>query len=283
MKPLTSALLLVDGRDPRARDEAARIGKWLTARGIKVSRSDLQSGPRRVAAAELAIALGGDGTFLRAARALRGGAAPLVGVRLGSFGYLAELEPGDWEDGLTRLVSGAGAVEKWLRLRVRVRAPNGRVRELGPALNEAVVTAARVARLVEFTLRIDDEDITRYRGDGMIVSTPVGSTAHSLAAGGPIVDRTDRCLLLTPLNSQALTYRPLVLRSNRRIELMVQGARHGTALTIDGQETLELEEGAVIEVTESEQDLHVATVVLRTRFRTIRERLKWGDPLLPGR
>ncbi|MSR45654.1 MAG: NAD(+)/NADH kinase [Planctomycetes bacterium] len=283
MKPPTSALLLVDGRDPRSLDEAARIGKWLAARSIKVSRTDLQRGARRVGAADLAIALGGDGTFLRAARALRRAAGPLVGVRLGSFGYLAELEPGDWEDELTRLVEGHGNVEKWLRLRVRVRAPGGRVREFGPVLNEAVVTAARVARLVEFTLRIDGEDVTRFRGDGMIVSTPVGSTAHSLAAGGPIVDRTDRCLLLTPLNSQALTYRPLVLRSSRRVELLVQQARHGTALTIDGQETLEVESGTVIEVTESEQDLHVATVVQRTRFRTLRERLKWGDPLVPGR
>ena len=117
----------------------------------------------------------------------------------------------------------------------------------------------------------------------MIVSTPVGSTAHSLAAGGPIVDRTDRCLLLTPVNSQSMTYRPLVLRSTRRIELVVGAARHGTALTVDGQETLELAAGSVIEVLESESDLHAATVVLRSRFRTIRERLKWGDPLVPHR
>jgi len=255
---------------------------WLRERGIATALTDLQRGSRRVAAADLAIALGGDGTFLRAARALRGAAVPLVGVRLGTFGYLAELEPGDWEDGLTRLVEGHGTVEKWLRLQVRVRA-GGRTRELGPALNEVVVTAARVARLVEFTLRIDGEDVTRFRGDGMIVSTPVGSTAHSLAAGGPIVDRTDRCLLLTPVNSQSMTYRPLVLRSSRRIELVVGAARHGTALTVDGQETIELAAGSVIEVLESELDLHAATVVLRSRFRTIRERLKWGDPLVPHR
>ncbi|MBM4013777.1 MAG: NAD(+)/NADH kinase [Planctomycetes bacterium] len=282
MKPPTSALLLVDGRDARARDEAARLRAWLRERGIATALTDLQRGSRRVAAADLAIALGGDGTFLRAARALRGAAVPLVGVRLGTFGYLAELEPGDWEDGLTRLVEGHGTVEKWLRLQVRVRA-GGRTRELGPALNEVVVTAARVARLVEFTLRIDGEDVTRFRGDGMIVSTPVGSTAHSLAAGGPIVDRTDRCLLLTPVNSQSMTYRPLVLRSSRRIELVVGAARHGTALTVDGQETIELAAGSVIEVLESELDLHAATVVLRSRFRTIRERLKWGDPLVPHR
>jgi NAD+ kinase len=280
VKPPTSALLLVDGRDARARGESARLRAWLRARGIATTTSDPNRGSRLAPAADLAIALGGDGTFLRAARALRGAAVPLVGVRLGTFGYLAELEPADWEESLTRLVEGHGSVENWLRLQVRVRTGR-RVRELGPALNEVVVTAARVARLVEFTLRIDGEDVTRFRGDGMIVSTPVGSTAHSLAAGGPIVDRTDRCLLLTPLNSQSMTYRPLVLRSNRRIELLVAAARHGTALTVDGQETIELVAGSVVEVVESDADLLAATVVQRSRFRTIRERLKWGDPLVP--
>ncbi len=283
MKLPSSALLLVDGRDPRARAEAARIAKWLAGRSIAVKRVDLQRGVRKVAPSDLAIVLGGDGTFLRAARAIGRAEVPLVGVRLGTFGYLAELEPGDWDEGLTRLVEGQGAVENWMRLQVRVRGPRGRVREFAPALNEVVVTAATVARLVEFTLRIDDEDITRFRGDGMILATPVGSTAHSMAAGGPIIDRTDRCLLVTPVNSQALTYRPLVLRSSRRIELLVHRARHGTALTIDGQETVALDEGSVVEVVEAAADLRAATVVTRTRFRTIRERLKWGAPMVEGR
>ena len=283
MKPPSSALLLVDGRDPRARAESLRIAKWLAQRSIEVTRVDLQRGRREVARADLAIVLGGDGTFLRAARAIGKADVPLVGVRLGTFGYLAELEPGDWDDGLTRLIEGQGALENWLRLSVRVRSPKGRVREFAPALNEVVVTAATVARLVEFTLRIDDEDVTRFRGDGMIIATPVGSTAHSMAAGGPIIDRTDRCLLVTPVNSQSLTYRPLVLRSTRRIELLVHQARHGTALTVDGQVTLPLEEGSVVEIAESPLDLRAATVVTRTRFSTIRERLKWGAPMVERR
>src|SRR6185503_115457 len=120
---------------------------------------------------------------------------------------LAELERGDWVKAFTRLLAGDGRIETWQRLHCRVKSPRGATKVLDLALNEVVVTAAKVARMVEVNLRIDGEDVTGYRGDGIIVATPVGSTAHSLAAGGPIVDRTDRCLLVTPLASHALSYR----------------------------------------------------------------------------
>lgn len=265
------------------REPARRIGRWLEQRGVRVLRATAKGRSALIDRADLVIVVGGDGTFLRAARAIGARSAPMVGVRFGTFGYLAELEPEGWEKGLDRLLAGGGTIESWMRLRCRVKPPGGAWREVGLALNEIVVSAARVARLVEVDLRIDGEDVTRYRGDGMIVATPVGSTAHSLAAGGPIVDRTDRCLLVTPLASQSLAYRPLVLRSNRRVELLVLRGRHGTALTVDGQETVALAKGSVVEVTEAEHDVRVASVVERTRFRTIRERLHWGAPVVPER
>lgn len=283
MKRPSSALLLVDPRDARARAQERKVAEWLEGRGVAVVRGGGRAGERGVDGADLVIVLGGDGTFLRAARTIGPREVPAIGIRLGTFGYLAELEPDGWKRGLERVLAGRGSIESWMRIRCRVRSASGRTREVGLALNEVVVTAASVARLVEVDLRVDGEDVTRFRGDGIIVATPVGSTAHSMAAGGPIVDRTDRCLLVTPLASHGLTYRPLVLRSNRQIELCASGGRHGTALTIDGQETIELGEGSVVEVCEAEHPLMAASVVERTRFRTIRERLKWGAPLAPGR
>jgi NAD+ kinase len=282
VKPLSTVLLLADPRAPRVGAERRRLQRWLEERDVRVLVAPLRPALRAAGEADLVVVLGGDGTFLRAARAVGGRDVPIVGIRFGTFGYLAELEPGKWEPGLARLLGGGGTVESWLRLRCRIHPPRGRVRELGTALNEVVVTASRVAHLVDVNLKIDGEQVTRYRGDGMIVATPVGSTAYSLSAGGPIVDRTDRCLLITPLASHALTYRPLVLRANRKIELEVVKARHGTALTIDGQQTVPLREGTLVEVREAEQDLRVASVVERTRFRTIRERLRWGAPLTNG-
>ena len=254
--------------------------RWLESRQVRVLAAPLRDGARAIGLADLVVVLGGDGTFLRAARAIGGREVPIVGVRFGTFGYLAELEPGGWERGLAKLLAGGGAIESWQRLRCRVKPRRGRVRDLGLALNEVVVTASEVAHLVEVNLRIDGEEVTRYRGDGMIVATPVGSTAYSLSAGGPIVDRTDRCLLITPLASHALTYRPLVLRPNRKIEMVVGRARHGTSLTIDGQPAVALSHGSVVEVREADLDLKVASAVERTRFRTVRERLRWGAPLV---
>jgi NAD+ kinase len=283
VKPPSSALLLVDARDARTREPERRIARWLAQRGVEVLRAKVRKRVPEIDRAELVIVVGGDGTFLRAARAIGERQVPLVGVRFGTFGYLAELERDAWEKGLARLLDDGGTIETWMRLRCRVRGPKGPFREVGLALNEVVVTAEKVARMVDVGLRIDGEDVTRYRGDGMIVATPCGSTAHSLAAGGPIVDRTDRCLLVTPLASQAMTFRPLVLRSNRRVELVVQESRHGTALTVDGQETIGLTDGSVVAVEAAAHDVHVASVVERTRFRTIRERLHWGAPLVSDR
>ncbi len=150
-------------------------------------------------------------------------------------------------------------------------------------MNEVVLTAAEVARMLDVVLRIDGEDITRFRGDGVIVATPVGSTAHSLAAGGPIVEPTDRCLIFTPLASQAMTYRPLILRPTRTVELAVIEARHGTSVTIDGGPARPLPTGSVVEIRASDHDVRVASIVDRSRFRTLRERLHWGSPLIePG-
>lgn len=282
MKPLSTVLLLGDPRDARVRTERQRMRRWLESRQVRVLTAPLRGRSREIGRADLVVVLGGDGTFLRAARAIGKREVPIIGVRFGTFGYLSELEPSGWERGLAKLLAGGGAIESWQRLRCRIKSPRGRVHDLGLALNEVVVTASEVAHLVEVNLRIDGEEVTRYRGDGMIVATPVGSTAYSLSAGGPIVDRTDRCLLITPLASHALTYRPLVLRPNRRIEIVVGRARHGTSLTIDGQPAVRLPGGSVVEVREADQDLKVASAVERTRFRTVRERLRWGAPLVNG-
>lgn len=279
MKSPGSVLLLSDSRGERVQQESRRLRGWLENRGLAVSERQTDAEDFVCGPADLGVVLGGDGTFLRAAGCLVGQDFPLIGIRLGSFGYLAELDPQGWEPHLEALLQGRGAIEYWQRLRCRVRTATEDWRDLGLALNDVVLTAAKVARIVDVGLRIDGEDITRYRGDGVIVATPVGSTAHSLAAGGPIVERSDRCLLLTPLASHAMSYRPLVLNAARRLEMVVLGARHGTAVTLDGQDTLNLEEGCVVEVSDAGQDLAVATILPRSRFRTLRERLHWGAPL----
>jgi NAD+ kinase len=227
------------------------------------------------------VVLGGDGTLLAVARAIGDRDVPILGVNLGTLGYLAEIARSELFATLEAVLADRFRIEERMRLDVGVeRAGSGLGRYL--ALNDAVISNTALSRMVDLETRADGAEVTTYHADGLIVATPTGSTAYSLSAGGPIVDRTDRCLLITPLASHALTYRPLVLRANRKIELEVVKARHGTALTIDGQQTVPLREGTRVEVREAEQDLRVASVVERTRFRTIRERLRWGAPLTDG-
>ena len=281
MKPPSSVLLLSDPRDPRLDAEIEQLRRFLEERSVVVVLAEERSADElRECGAQLVIVLGGDGTFLRAVHHLQHVDIPFLGIRFGTFGYLAELEPESWEDGLERVLEGRSRIERWMRLRCRLRREDGRYEDLGLALNEVVLSAAEVARMVEVGLRIDGEDITRFRGDGFILAAPAGSTAHSLAGGGPIVEPDDRCLLLTPLASQALTFRPLVVRSHRKVEMVVHRARHGTAVTLDGRETVTLPERAVIEVRDAQQDFSLLRVTERSRFRTLRERLHWGSPLI---
>lgn len=257
-----------------------RLRGWLEARRVKVSEVATSSSGASLTPADLGMVLGGDGTFLRAARCLHGHSMPLIGVRFGSFGFLAELNREHWEGDLERLLQGQGTRESWLRLRCSLRrAGQDEFLDLGLVLNEVAATAESVASMLEVGLRIDGEDVTQFRGDGLIVATPVGSTAYSLAAGGPILESTDRNILLTPHGSHAMTYRPLVLHHSRVVELVATAARHGTMVTIDGELRTSLGEGDVVRVEDAAEDLQVATVVRRSRFQTLRERLHWGAPL----
>jgi NAD+ kinase len=281
VKRLDSVLLLTDPEDHRVLVESVRLASWLRERDVSVSQIATSGSAPTCPHADLGIVLGGDGTFLRAARCLPARLMPLIGMRFGSFGFLAELDPSNWEEDLARLLAGEGKLESWMRLRCSLAsaATPDRFEDLGLVLNDVVLTAQSVASMVELGLRIDGEDITQYRGDGLIIATAVGSTAYSLAAGGPILESTDRNILLTPNGSHALTYRPLVLQHERVIEVVVADSRRGTSLTIDGDRTEALQPGDVVRVEDSGQDLQVATVVRRSRFRTLRERLHWGAPL----
>ncbi len=281
LKTPRSVLLLNDASDKRVIGEVQRLRAWFEQRAIQVKLWE-DSSPQEMGSTDydLVIVLGGDGTFLHAVHHLQACPVPIIGIRFCTFGYLAELEPGNWEPELERVLQGEARIETWMQLKCDIRNGAGESIKVSHAVNEAVITAAQVARMLEVDLRIDGEDITCYRGDGIIVATPVGSTAHSRAAGGPIVEPTDRCFVLTPLASQSMTYRPLILHATRKIEIVVLKARHGTAITLDGLESQVLESGSVVQLSASEREVRVARIVERSRLRTIRERLQWGVPLI---
>ncbi len=205
---------------------------------------------RPIAEADLVLSLGGDGTMLRAVRLLEGAPVALLGVNLGSLGYLTEVEPERLDDALGRVAAGpvAGGWQLDERMMLDVTVNRSLV---GRALNEAVVEKAASGHTVRLLARIDGEPFTYYAADGLIVATPTGSTAYSLSARGPVVSPRHRAMLLTPVSPHMLFDRTLVLDPTEVIEIEVTGHR-AAELTLDGQAVASLDDGDIVGCSPSE-------------------------------
>jgi len=236
-----------------AREHALQAMQWCADRDIPfwmtpddAAALDLadRASVRPISEADLVLSLGGDGTMLRSVRLLEGAAVPLLGVNLGSLGYLTEVEPDLLTDALDRFVGGKQTGRWHLdeRMMLDVSVNEERV---GRALNEAVVEKAESGHTVRLLARIDGEPFTYYAADGLIVATPTGSTAYSLSARGPIVSPRHRAMLLTPVSPHMLFDRTLVLDPSEVIEIEVTGHR-AAELTLDGQAVASLDDGDVV-------------------------------------
>jgi NAD+ kinase len=241
-----------------ARVHAEAVARWCRTHDIDfwmpvhdAAELDLaEYGTDRAAAeADVVVSLGGDGTMLRSVEMLGGHEAPLIGINLGSLGYLTEVEPDTMADALDRFALGAVAGEWHLDRRMMLDvAVNGTI--VGRALNEAVVEKNKSGHTVRLLARIDGHPFTHYEADGLIVSTPTGSTAYSLSARGPIVSPQHRAILLTPVSPHMLFDRSLVLSPDEVVEIEVAGHRLAD-VAVDGQPRSVLERGDVVRCSPS--------------------------------
>ncbi|MEW6743752.1 MAG: NAD(+)/NADH kinase [Planctomycetota bacterium] len=246
----------------------------LRERGCRVQVDPEGEADLRGSKADFVVVFGGDGAILGAARRMGQQQIPVIGVRFGRFGFLAELDPSDFEEGLQRLLAGEGRIHERMLLRCRVYRRR-RVVVDTLAVNEALVTARQVNRMVLALLEVGGDLVTTYHGDGLIVATPLGSTAHSLAAGGPIVSPAHRSFIVTPLCSHALTNRPLVLPSDVPIDIEVLRSRHLAALTVDGHLVQKLEFGDRVHVEEAQVTCKLLSAIGRSYFETLRTKFHW--------
>lgn len=221
---------------------------WMPAEDAVAIGLDDAASIRPISEADLVLSLGGDGTMLRSVRLLEGAAVPVLGINLGSLGYLAEVEPDRCVESLTKFAEGPGGWQLDERMMLDVEVNGVRV---GRALNEAVVEKAESGHTVRLLARIDGEPFTYYAADGLIVATPTGSTAYSLSARGPIVSPRHRAMLLTPVSPHMLFDRTLVLDPSEVIEIEVSGHRRA-ALTLDGRPAASLDDGDVVGCRPSE-------------------------------
>ncbi len=267
--------LVGDARNPRVQSAIQDLLPWVKERvdvvGVCGDFEQLDPGD-----ADLIVILGGDGAILATSVRMEGRDIPLIGIRLGHFGFLAELEPSNCRPYLERLFAGEGKLVDRFVLACDLER-DGRRAPVGRAVNDAVVTARTPARMLALDLQVDGQDVARYRGDGLIISTPLGSTAHSLAAGGPVVEPGSKSILVTPLAPHTLSSRPLVLDAGRVLTIrVVPRYRRSALLSLDGQRTVKLRSGECLWVQRAADTVRFVSIVERTFFQTLREKFRWG-------
>jgi len=241
------------------------------ARGEEVvARSQIASRPL-----DLVVVLGGDGTLLSAARVTAAIDVPLLGVNLGSLGFLTEVPLQSLYSMLDAIAQGRAAVEHRSLMHCQLLRGD-KVRGSYLVFNDAVVNKTALARLNTYDLYIDKVFVSSYRADGMIVATPTGSTAYSLSAGGPVLMPSVKAFVITPVAPHSLTHRPLVVPDSVEIEILLRSGEEGAYLSLDGQPGLDLRDGDRVRSLRSEHQVNL----FRTGsdfFQVLRTKLKWGE------
>ena len=272
--------------EPQVAERVVALEDWLNDHGVEVLLdSEAARWLRRpgtpleelAGRVDLLIVLGGDGTLLAAARAVGERSVPLLGVNLGTLGFLAETSSDELHTALEQAFAGRLVVAERMRLQVEVER-RGSVVERCLALNDAVIGKSALSRMIDLETRADGAFVTTYHSDGLIVATPTGSSAYSLSAGGPILLPEGESIVLTPICPHTLTQRPLVLPDRYRIEILVLDTRGGDVqLTVDGQVGVALEQGDRVTAARSNFPARLLVSPHRSRFAVMREKLRWGE------
>jgi NAD+ kinase len=227
---------------------------------------------------DFAMVLGGDGSMLRAAHLLGYEQLPILGVNLGRLGFLADLQPEKLPEVLPQIAAGDYHVISHLMFECEVWR-NGKVVERALGLNEASVLAGPPFAILEIQLYVDAELVTIYSCDGLIVSSPVGSTAHNLSAGGPILRKDLQAFVISPINPHTLTNRPVVDSADRVYELQVPNPLEGTCLVVDGKILCQPQSTDRIRISRSQAQFQLIEFTGFGYYRTLREKLGWGGRL----
>lgn len=227
---------------------------------------------------DLVIILGGDGTILKTAGFMGKSNVLILAVNYGNLGFLSESHPENLLKNIKKIFAGDYFIDKRSLLRVTHYRDNKKTNTF-LAMNDAVINQGMFARLIELDIHIDDKPVVGFKADGLIISTPTGSTAHSLSAGGPIVYPSLNALVLTPICPAPLTLRPIVIPNDRDLKVTVTSKRrekHNLGLTIDGQTTVQLEYGDIIKARRSSRSFHMIRFEGSNHYQILREKLGWG-------
>jgi NAD+ kinase len=265
----------------------ATLVKWLHRRKIvalvemrfaksieDVSRTFPPRNPPRDV--DLVIVIGGDGTFLSVVRSMGARQVPILGVNAGSLGFLTDTSLPDLYKALEKVISGEHTIESRMMLDVELQR-NGHVVAKQTVLNDVVITKGAIARMIEVGVELNEQLVATIRADGVIVSTPTGSTAYSLAAGGPILYPGIGSMILTPICPHTLTYRPVVFSDSSTVDLTLRSTSGEVYATFDGQVSVPMLQEDTIQVHKSRSRLKLVSLPGHNYFQVLRHKLRWAE------
>jgi len=283
--------VLVKPNQPEAVRTICRLLEYLSARGIS-----LVAGPRaeraRIEAetsctlevmeheeladsVDLIVVLGGDGTMIAAARMLDNRDVPVIGINYGSLGYLTEVRVEEMTAALDAALAGNYRLDRRMMLAAELSRGTEQLLR-NRVLNDVVISKSALARIIEIETRLDGQFVNCFRADGLIVSTPTGSTAYNLSAGGPIMYPSMNAIVITPICPHTLSNRPLVVPDDAEIELVLKTAKEDVALTLDGQVGYAMELDDRVVIRKSRTAFNLVQPVNRNYFEVLRGKLRWG-------
>jgi len=276
--------LVAKYQEPKATEMVRWLIPWLKKRGKQVLvengvvRGGVKSCSKKAMAAkaDLIISLGGDGTLLNIAPLVERAEVPILGVNLGGLGFITEVAVEELEEILTQTLEGDYVVEKRMTLAVRVKSDRGEATRFR-VLNDAVITKGARSRIIDLETFVGDEYLCTYRADGLIISTPTGSTAYSLAAGGPILQATAGAIILCPICPHTLTNRPIVISSKATVRVTLRSSGGTVILSPDGQRGVRLRNGDCVELNDFGVPVSLIKIPTRSYFEILRKKLKWGE------
>jgi NAD+ kinase len=272
--------------DPRCQGVAEELIRWLESRGLTPlveahlarhlgGRSGIPD-EEIPDLADMAVVLGGDGTLISAARLIGGREIPILGVNLGSLGFLTEITLDELYPSLESCLSGDYRTSARMMVSVTVER-NGETICAHRVLNDVVINKGALARIVDMETLVNDHYLTTYKADGLIISSPTGSTGYCLSANGPIVHPTLECLTITPICPHTLTNRPIVLEPTAVVIVRLISKNEDVFLTLDGQVGVELKCGDMIRVGRAEHRTKLVMSKSKDYFEVLRTKLKWGE------
>jgi NAD+ kinase len=279
-KQIKTVGIVVKPNNQDAEATAAKLVNWLGEKGIAVVGDPVFTGretddTRKTIDADMIVVLGGDGTMIASARMVADCDVLVLGVNYGGLGYLTDFRIEEMYSAIESILAGDYEVDQRMMLDVEHRRGDETIGS-GRVLNDVVINKAALARIIEIEVTLNGLFVNSFRSDGLIVSTPTGSTAYNLSAGGPIVYPSMNAVVLTPICPFTLTNRPIVVPDRAEIELKLIGGTEGVILTLDGQTGFDMNGGDTVRIRKSETILNLLHPPNRNYFDVLRNKLKWG-------